>query len=85
LRLWKPLADQGQAAAQPSTTTLASCTSMAGAFCRTTFWRTCGSIWLPRRGHEEAVKGRDISTRRMTPDQIAEAQRLAREWKPKAE
>jgi uncharacterized protein len=37
------------------------------------------------QGHEEAIKGREIATTRMTPDQIAEAQRLAREWKPSAE
>ena len=37
------------------------------------------------RGQEEAVKGRDAVASRMTPDQIAEAQRLAREWRPSAE
>ena len=29
-----------------------------------------------------AVQNRDIIAAKMTPDQIAEAQRLAREWKP---
>jgi hypothetical protein len=28
---------------------------------------------------------RDAVARKMTPDQIAEAQRLAREWKPKTQ
>ncbi len=32
---------------------------------------------------EGAVKGRDFVASKMTPAQIAEAQRLAREWKPK--
>ncbi len=32
-----------------------------------------------------AVKIRDILAAKMTPAQIAEAQRLAREWKPKKE
>jgi len=32
---------------------------------------------------EQALKNRDIVASRMTPAQIAEAQRLAREWKPK--
>lgn len=32
---------------------------------------------------ESAVKNRDIIAAKMTPAQIAEAQRLAREWKPK--
>jgi hypothetical protein len=35
------------------------------------------------RGHKEAVKNRGIVSRLMSRDQIAEAQRLAREWKPK--
>ena len=31
------------------------------------------------------VKNRDIAAEKMTPAQITEAQRLAREWKPKKE
>jgi len=34
-------------------------------------------------GNADAIKNRDILAGKMTPDQIAEAQRLAREWKPK--
>jgi uncharacterized protein len=34
---------------------------------------------------DSAVKGRDFVASKMTPAQIAEAQRLAREWKPKPE
>jgi TPR repeat protein len=33
-------------------------------------------------GDADAIKKRDTIARKMTPDQIAEAQRLAREWKP---
>ena len=36
------------------------------------------------RGNDEARNNRDIVTKRMTPDQVAEAQRLAREWQSKA-
>jgi TPR repeat protein len=36
-------------------------------------------------GDAGAVSLRDTVARRMTPDQIAEAQRLAREWNPKPE
>jgi len=32
---------------------------------------------------DESVKLRDDVAKRMTPEQIADAQRLAREWKPK--
>ena len=34
-------------------------------------------------GSEKAGKNRDILARSMTPNQLAEAQKLAREWKPK--
>jgi TPR repeat protein len=34
-------------------------------------------------GFDEAAKNRDLIAKEMTPEQIAEAQRLAREWKPK--
>jgi uncharacterized protein len=33
-------------------------------------------------GRDEAVNRRDGIARKMSPEQIAEAQRLAREWKP---
>jgi uncharacterized protein len=36
-----------------------------------------------RSNHDQAVKNRDIAAGRMTQAQIEEAQRLAREWKPK--
>ena len=35
------------------------------------------------QGKKDASKWRDILAEKMTPAQIAEAQRLAREWKPK--
>ena len=34
-------------------------------------------------GMKEAVKGRDLLEERMTPAQLGEAQRLAREWEPR--
>jgi len=37
------------------------------------------------QGNEGAAKGVEILEKEMTPDQLAEAQRLAREWKPKGE
>ncbi len=36
-------------------------------------------------GGEKTMRNRDFVTQQMTPDQIAKAQRLAREWKPEAE
>ena len=43
-------------------------------------------MWLNlagTQGDEKAAKNRDNVAERMTPAQIAEAQKLAREWKPK--
>ena len=34
-------------------------------------------------GHDRVAHNRDEMAAKMTPTQIAEAQRLAREWKPK--
>ena len=45
-------------------------------------------MWLnlaAAHGKEEAAEGRDHAEKLMTPAQIAEAQKLAREWKPKPE
>jgi len=35
------------------------------------------------QGYGKAQKGRDTLASKMTPDQIAEAQRMAREWMAK--
>jgi TPR repeat protein len=35
-----------------------------------------------KQGEQRAVKTLDMAERRMTPAQIAEAQKLARDWKP---
>jgi hypothetical protein len=34
-------------------------------------------------GDESGMKNRDLAATHMTPAEIAEAQRLSREWKPK--
>jgi hypothetical protein len=34
-------------------------------------------------GDKTGAEGRDMAAAKMTPAQIAEAQKLAREWKPK--
>jgi TPR repeat protein len=34
------------------------------------------------QGYQDAVKNRDLVEQRMTPSQVAEAQKLTREWKP---
>jgi TPR repeat protein len=45
-------------------------------------------MWLSlaaARGDQDAISNRDRVARKMTPAQIAEAQKLAREWKPASE
>ena len=41
------------------------------------------SRFPPGAAHDDAVSNRDLVAKHMTPAQIAEAQRLARQWKPK--
>ena len=41
------------------------------------------SRFSPGERRDKAVKNRDIYAKKMTPAQITEAQKLAREWKPK--
>jgi hypothetical protein len=45
-------------------------------------------MWLSlvaARGDQDAISNRNRVARKMTMAQIAEAQKLAREWKPKSE
>jgi uncharacterized protein len=44
-------------------------------------WRSLAAT----RGNQEAARNLDLLTGHMTSEQIAEAQRLAREWKAKPE
>ncbi len=47
-------------------------------------WYNLAAAGLPPgEDRDSAVKNRDIAAELMTPAQIAEAQRRAREWKPK--
>ena len=44
-------------------------------------WRNLAASRLPAgEDRETAVKGRDVLTDLMTPEQTVEAQRLARDW-----
>jgi hypothetical protein len=48
-------------------------------------WFNLAASHFPTTEREDAVKNRDIVASKMTPTQIAGAERLAREWKPKKE
>ena len=49
---------------------------------RIIYWPICGLIWLPAAGNEEATIHREQAATLMTPLQLLEARRLAREWQP---
>ena len=55
-------------------------------YVRAQMWYNLAASRLPPgTDHAKAVKNRDILAAKMTPAQIAEAQRLARAWKPTKE
>ncbi len=47
------------------------------------WYNLAASRFPPGEGRDLAVRNRDIVAEKMTPAQISEAQKLAREWKPK--
>ena len=47
------------------------------------WFNLAASRTLPGKDRDFSVKNRDIVAGLMTPAQISEAQKLAREWKPK--
>jgi TPR repeat protein len=79
-RLLRPLAEQGDALAQYNLGLMYN----AGEGVPQDY--VLAHMWLNlavARGYTTAKTNRDIAANLMTSEQIAEAQRLAREWKPK--
>ncbi|MCP4382511.1 MAG: sel1 repeat family protein [Hyphomicrobiales bacterium] len=90
LELWLPLAEQGDARAQFRLGVIYAA-AKGGLQCdpqscvpqdivQAHMWWNLASA----QGLKDARKSRDRIAKKMTPDQITEAQRMAREWKPKA-
>jgi TPR repeat protein len=80
LRLAEPLADKGDAEAQYNLGFMYA----VGQGVRQDFVRAY--MWLDlaaAQGYPDAISYRDRVAANMTSDQLAEARRLAREWKPK--
>ena len=79
VRLIRPLAEQGNAHAQYNLGVLYdNGLGVPLDKVRAYVWFTLSAA----QGREGAATFRDLIARRMTPAQIAEAQKLAREWKP---
>ena len=74
---WLPLAEEGDALAQYNLGVMyANGQGVPQDYIQASMWVNLAAA----QGQEEAVKGREILTKEMTSNQIAEAQRLAREW-----
>ncbi len=80
LKEFRPLAERGKAVAQWSLGIMYERgRSVPQDYVQAYRWYTLAAA----KGLKEAVKMRDLLEKRMTPAQLAEAQRMAREWKPK--
>ncbi len=77
---WRPLAEQGDADTQYNLGFMyAQGPGVPQDLVRAHLWVNLAVA----QGDEDARKARYILAERMTPAQLAEAQRLAREWEPK--
>ena len=85
LREFRPLAEQGNAKAQKYLGLIyVGDLGVPQDYVQAHMWLDlAASIFSPGEDRDLAVKYRDIYAKMMTPAQISEAQKLAREWKPK--
>ena len=85
IREWRPLAKQGNAKAQNYLGLIyVSDLGVPQDYVQAYMWLDlAASKFSPGEDRDLAVKYRDIYAKMMTPAQISEAQKLAREWKPK--
>ena len=80
LKEFRPLAEQGDALAQFNLGGMyAEGEGLPKDYVLAHMWMNLAVA----KGVQEAVKGRDLLEKNMTPAQIGRAQRLAREWTPK--
>ncbi len=85
LREWRPLAEQGVAEAQYNLGVMyGNGEGVPQDEAQAYMWfKLASSTFPPGENRNIAVKSHDTVAKRMTPAQISEAQKLAREWKPK--
>ena len=78
LKEWRPLAEQGYTIAQNNLVTMyAQGQGVPKDYVLAHMWANLAAA----QGDEKAIKKRDFLELMMTPAQLTEAQRLAREWK----
>ncbi len=85
IRELRPLAEQGHATAQYNLGSMYySGRGVPQDDAQAHMWyNLAASRFSPGERRDKAVKNRDIVAKRMTPAQISEAEKLAREWRPK--
>ncbi len=80
LKEWRPLAEQGDAHAQNNLGVMYFLgKGVPQDYVQAHLWYSLAAA----QGHEKARQARDRLAEKMTPAQVADAQRLAREWTPK--
>ena len=84
MRLLRPLAEQGDAKAQSNLgVRYDEGRGVPQDYVQAYMWfDLAASRFSEAENRGKAVKNRDLFASKMTPAQLAEAQRLAREWKP---
>jgi len=86
VRWYRAAAEQGDALAQRNLgITYEKGQGVPQDYIQAHMWYNLAASDLTGDHRETAVKNRDLLAEKMTAEQIAEAQRLAREWKPKGE
>jgi TPR repeat protein len=81
MRQWRPLADQGNPAAQSNLALMYfKGQGTPRDYVQAYMWSSLSAA----RGHQEGVKNRDSIAKGMTPAELADAQKRASAWKPTA-
>ena len=84
VKWFRKAADQGDADAQSTLGTMyGNGEGVPQDYVMSHLWSNLASAGLSGADRERAVKNRNLAASRMTTSQLAEAQRLAREWRPK--
>ena len=85
LRWYKLAAEQGYAVAQGNLgSSYSKGEGVTQDYVLAHMWYNLATSQLSGEDRETAVRNRDIIAEKMTSEQLAEARRLAREWKPKS-
>ena len=87
VKWFRSAAEQGDAEAQNNLGVMyASGKGVPQDYVQALMWFSLAALQSPNsdqpKDRNDAVKNRERATSKMTPEQIAEAQKLAREWKP---